>query len=197
MVDVKRGAMSEKSGTVKYIFQGSLFLHSRYATSQPDCSTMRLAACATANALLANTTYNDQLPKLASDQMYDNMRLFVHREVKTHGGFFCVNARDTRVRGAKANNYSNPGQVTATGLLFCFDAACMQAVWMLRSTLPCYMNHHIVPNLTAADCRACCRRPAAWRISWRACGPLAPAARLASFAARCWAPAPRRRSDML
>ena len=29
MVDVKRGAMSDKAGTVKYIFQGSLFLHSR------------------------------------------------------------------------------------------------------------------------------------------------------------------------
>ncbi len=29
MVDVKRGAMSDKSGTVKYIFQGFLFLHSR------------------------------------------------------------------------------------------------------------------------------------------------------------------------
>ena len=29
MVDVKRGAMSDKSGTVKFIFQGSLFLHSR------------------------------------------------------------------------------------------------------------------------------------------------------------------------
>ena len=29
MVDVTRGAMNDKSGTVKFIFQGSLFLHSR------------------------------------------------------------------------------------------------------------------------------------------------------------------------
>lgn len=51
MVDVKRGSMSDKSGTVKFIKANNLFLHSR--------------------------------------------------EVKTHGGFFCVNARDCRVRGGK------------------------------------------------------------------------------------------------
>ncbi len=32
----------------------------------------------------------------------------VCREVKTYGGFFCVNARDTKARGAKPTNYSNP-----------------------------------------------------------------------------------------
>mmetsp|Transcript_16448 Transcript_16448/g.49275 ORF Transcript_16448/g.49275 Transcript_16448/m.49275 type:complete len:1138 (+) Transcript_16448:204-3617(+) len=52
IVDVKRGSMSDKSGTVKFIKANNLFLHSR--------------------------------------------------EVKTHGGFFCVNARDCRVRGGKA-----------------------------------------------------------------------------------------------
>ena len=32
------------------------------------------------------------------------------REVKTYGGFFCVSARDTRVRGAKQNNFANPNR---------------------------------------------------------------------------------------
>lgn len=30
------------------------------------------------------------------------MAVCLRREVKTHGGFFCVNARDCRVRGGKA-----------------------------------------------------------------------------------------------
>jgi hypothetical protein len=46
------------------------------------------------------------------------------------------------------------------------------------------------------DCLCCCRRPAVWRTSWRACGHRGPAARPASSAAHSWAPAPSRRCGM-
>ena len=103
MVDVKRGAMSDKSGTVKFIFQGSLFLHSRYASQQPDCCMMQLAAygCPSLHMHcgLAAHTYSGQSPQLLpwtkrmtlafSAQGSENTRRLLLRQRTRHARAWC------------------------------------------------------------------------------------------------------------
>ena len=116
MVDVKRGAMADKAGTVKYIFQGSLFLHSRCVAPDPENCNAAILDCCSAGTpglcclLVSSFADVTNSPVLAAGlgSVFSNAVVTwcrFRREVKTHGGFFCVNARDTRVRGAKSNNY--------------------------------------------------------------------------------------------